>query len=844
MADEQVIIDIKVTSEEISEANRKINQLTESIEELSNQTSQARKQNAEFKKQQQELTAQYEQNKISTEKYLSEVDKLNTKILANNKIIAENTVHLNQQKNERNANIKLVDSETGAYNKLSTLLNKLRNSYKDLVVTKQHDTAEGKAMLLQIQQLDAELKQVDETVGQNQRKVGSYEQANKSLKAELRELKQELYNLAEGTVEYNQKLQRAVEIQEMFDDTQERIKGTMTGLEDVMSNVSIVGQGIAGAFEAAQGAAVLFGDESEDVQKAMLKIQASIALANGLQGLEGMGKALKNLATQMTSFGPVQKTITTLQYAWNAAVKANPIGAAVAAIAALVGVIYGLSKAFSEDTEEIRRNNTASDGLVLGSEELKQAHEEHIRIMKGLDIEYDVITGKISDFQAQIMQLDIEYKKVLSNIQDETKKNLEDAGGFFEDFWASAFSRPVVENGEITSTYEKKKQERDLKIRKDGIQKQVDAILEQNKKIRNLQAAEDKRKSDEAKRVAEEQERIDEQNYKKALDRKKKADEEYNKYLEELGKNTETESSSDQQALDEILVTDMINQEQLKRLENAIYVMDEQERLDIEAKARQLEREEELSKATAAIKEQLFDESESFLQDIAQMKQDEKLEKLKANSEAEADILKNQLDKGLISEEEYNQRSLELTKKTKLEEAKLNKKNALWEIAISTAVGIAKAIPNVILMAFAAAQGALQSIFVAARPLPTFGGGVNDIVSIGGSHASGNDVDVWGFSGGKKQFFGKVERGEAMPVIRKSAVNDYQIAKLNGKFSPNNKTFANGTPDITNNAQQIDANKLIDSMMTAFSNVNIVAKIEDITKEAGRKMEIVNNSKV
>jgi hypothetical protein len=36
---------------------------------------------------------------------------------------------------------------------------------------------------------------------------------------------------------------------------------------------------------------------------------------------------------------------------------------------------------------------------------------------------------------------------------------------------------------------------------------------------------------------------------------------------------------------------------------------------------------------------------------------------------------------------------------------------------------------------------------------------------------------------GNKQFFGKVERGEAMPVIRKSAINDYQIAKLNGAFS-------------------------------------------------------------
>ena len=119
--------------------------------------------------------------------------------------------------------------------------------------------------------------------------------------------------------------------------------------------------------------------------------------------------------------------------------------------------------------------------------------------------------------------------------------------------------------------------------------------------------------------------------------------------------------------------------------------------------------------------------------------------------------------------------------------------------------------------------------------------GTSDIVSIGDSHASGRDVDVWGFSGNQKQFFGKVEKGEAMPVIRKSAVNDYMISKLNGKFDSQNRTFANGTNDIT--ATQMDNSQLINNMMTAFQNIKIVAKIEDITKEAGRKMEIENNSK-
>jgi hypothetical protein len=42
-------------------------------------------------------------------------------------------------------------------------------------------------------------------------------------------------------------------------------------------------QAVAAGFQVAQGAAALFGDENEDLQKAMLKVQGAIALANGVQ---------------------------------------------------------------------------------------------------------------------------------------------------------------------------------------------------------------------------------------------------------------------------------------------------------------------------------------------------------------------------------------------------------------------------------------------------------------------------------------------------------------------------------------------------------------------------------
>lgn len=181
----------------------------------------------------------------------------------------------------------------------------------------------------------------------------------------------------------------------------------------------------------------------------------------------------------------------------------------------------------------------------------------------------------------------------------------------------------------------------------------------------------------------------------------------------------------------------------------------------------------------------------------------------------------------------------------KLKQFNADKAKALVDIAIQTAVAVTKALPNVALSIAVGALGAVQAGIVASKKAPKFAKGINDIVSIGGSHSSGNDIDVWGYSGGQSQYFGKVEKGEAMPVIRKSAINDYLIAKLNGQFNPSrNKGFyQDGTPDVTQAPAQ-NNEVFVNQLVAAMSNIKIVAKIEDITKEAGKKIQIVDNSKV
>jgi hypothetical protein len=221
------------------------------------------------------------------------------------------------------------------------------------------------------------------------------------------------------------------------------------------------------------------------------------------------------------------------------------------------------------------------------------------------------------------------------------------------------------------------------------------------------------------------------------------------------------------------------------------------------------------------------------------------LSQVEASRQAELDLAEGNAAAQDAINQEFDKKSAAL----KLKQFRADKAKALLDIGISTAAAIVKTTANlgmpaaIPFVAIAGALGIAQGIVVAAKKPPKFGGGVNDIVNIGGSHASGNDTDVYGFSGGQSQYFGKVERGEAMPVIRKSAANDYQIAKLNGHFNSVGRSFANGTDDITRQAQPQNNDFFVAQLVTAIEDINIVAKIEDITKEARKKVQIVDNSK-
>ncbi len=99
----------------------------------------------------------------------------------------------------------------------------------------------------------------------------------------------------------------------------------------------------------------MVGVEGEAVQETLLKVQSAMALAEGVNGVMESVESFKTLTTQIGNLSVVQKVSTALQWLWNAAMAANPIGAIVVAITALIVAGYKLISFFQESAAENER---------------------------------------------------------------------------------------------------------------------------------------------------------------------------------------------------------------------------------------------------------------------------------------------------------------------------------------------------------------------------------------------------------------------------------------------------------------------------------------------------------
>lgn len=124
-----------------------------------------------------------------------------------------------------------------------------------------------------------------------------------SLKKDIDALSSSLNDLEIGTKEYNETLALLGKRQSEFNKINKQIARSSRTTAQIFKSVAKISTGLASGYGAATAAITLFGKESEDLNKVMVKLQSTIALVQGVGGI-------KNLLEELPTLGNWFKKLT------------------------------------------------------------------------------------------------------------------------------------------------------------------------------------------------------------------------------------------------------------------------------------------------------------------------------------------------------------------------------------------------------------------------------------------------------------------------------------------------------------------------------------------------------
>lgn len=243
--------------------------------------------------------------------------------------------------------------------------------------------------------------------------VGEGVKSLTNLKAEFKTLQKQLDGLDESSQEYIETLQKLGSVKDDIGDLSTAIND-FAGTDAKIGAINSVVSGIASGFQAAQGAAALFGSESQDVEKALLKVQSVMALTEGIKGLTAMqdslaaaGNVAKSLVTQLIGVDAYTKIVTVSTRIWNAVMAANPIMLVVAGITALVGVSALLAAALDKTNTKTEEYVELNKKQIAQNAELIKAIDNEITALSGLAAN----EGKIIELKKERLRVSLDTAK-------------------------------------------------------------------------------------------------------------------------------------------------------------------------------------------------------------------------------------------------------------------------------------------------------------------------------------------------------------------------------------------------------------------------------------------------
>jgi len=139
----------------------------------------------------------------------------------------------------------------------------------------------------------------------------------------------------------DKRTQEAIKVAGRYKQQMEELDFAIDGARGGVDQLFRASQGIVAGFEVAAGAAALFGSESEELEKVLMKVQGAMVLSQGIKDLKEFAPAISNLAGIVK--GRVVAAFSTLR----TAIISTGIGALAVAVGLLIANWDSLVKKFN-----------------------------------------------------------------------------------------------------------------------------------------------------------------------------------------------------------------------------------------------------------------------------------------------------------------------------------------------------------------------------------------------------------------------------------------------------------------------------------------------------------------
>lgn len=410
-------------------------------------------------------------------------------------------------------------------------------------------------------------KGVQQAVEDGDSLASTYKQASggmKTLGERLKDTENRMYDLAlagqQNTEEYKALQDQAIKYRKTIDDVSGAVKNYSKTAVAIGVTMDAL-KGLAGGFAAVQGAAALFGDENEDVEQALLKVNAAMSV---LQGLQAVNEVLsKKSAISTLLFRTATQESTVSIQAQTGALEGQAVATTAASVATRVfstalkaigiGLLISAIAALIENWDKVKAamNNLLPAGLSVQKmfESIKEmAAGVGNAILKFIATPFKAINallhGNLTEFQNTIKD-GLAFKKNYQEGFDKQelatqKAHMRELEKNEIDAYAREFERRK-NRGEDVSKLEIILQKRRVDMYDKGT-KDYDANLKEledlqdaaYKKQKDQDASAAKERAQQAKQAAKEREQQQKEAERKRLELQKQTNDQIKQYAKDL----------------------------------------------------------------------------------------------------------------------------------------------------------------------------------------------------------------------------------------------------------------------------------------------------------------------